>query len=339
MLRRMLRRAVPAALLLALAACGPQGAREAFTDSRVPPSVAPRFYPPEGWAWGLVKVGSAPEQRYGVSGPPVAPKANVLILTGYDDPAETWFETAADLNRRGYTVWLLERAGQGGSARLTGHRDLGHATSFDPDVAAVRAMVRVVIRPTGETPLILVGQSLGGLIALRAVQSGLGVDGLVLSAPLLTPPPTLGPIDSRWTRRLGLGGLRAPGQGGWRRDTPAERLTHDAIRGAMRHAWAEANPDLRMGGPSFGWLAAFRDTSDAAQAAVAQTSTPILLLTAAEDDNAASKRACIALPACDETAIPDAWRDLPREVDPARDAWLDALDDFIRRRTAAASGR
>ncbi|MBN9319781.1 MAG: lysophospholipase [Caulobacterales bacterium 68-7] len=344
----MHRRALIAALLLAVAACGPRDGREAFTDSRVPPSVAPRFYPPEGWAWGLVKVGSAPAQRYGVAAPPVAPKANLLILTGYDDPAETWFETVADLTRRGYAVWVLDRAGQGGSARLTGRRDLGHAKRFDPDVAAVRAMVRVVIRPNGKTPTILVGHSLGGLIALRAVQSGLGADGLVLSAPaieLANLPQPRGQVAAwtRWARRLGLGAFRTPGQPGWRpegRDGPFGQLTHDPTRAAMHRAWAEANPDLRMGGSSLAWFAAFYDASDAAQAAAARTAPPTLLLTASDDslaDNAASQRLCTTLPACSETAIANAWHDLPREADPARDAWLSALDGFVRQRTAAAA--
>ncbi len=343
---RMLRRIALVALLLTLSACGSREGREAFSESRAPPSVAPRFYPPEGWAWGLVKVGDAPAQRYGVSTPPVAPKATVLILSGYDDPAEAWFETVTDLNRRGYAVWLLERAGQGGSERLSSQRDLGHALSFDPDVATVRAMLRTVIRPKGETPVILLGHSLGGLVALRAVQSGIPADGLILSAPsveIAGLPRPRGEVANaaRWARRLGLGALRAPGQGGWRRDGRSGalgQLTHDPIRGGMRRAWAEANPDLRMGGPSVGWLAAFYDASDAAQAGAAGTKTPSLLLTAGADsltDVAAAQRVCRAMPACTPVPVARAWHDLPRETDSLRNVWLSEVERFVSQRIAA----
>jgi lysophospholipase len=56
------------------------GERDAFLDSRPPPGLAQRFYPPAGWAWGLIQLGDGPAQRYGVSGPAGAPRAEVLIL-------------------------------------------------------------------------------------------------------------------------------------------------------------------------------------------------------------------------------------------------------------------
>ena len=56
-----------AGLLLLLAACGGGDGRAPFVESRIPPALSPRFWAPDGWAWGLLKVGDAPAQRYGVS--------------------------------------------------------------------------------------------------------------------------------------------------------------------------------------------------------------------------------------------------------------------------------
>lgn len=345
MTKPMRRAFVLSALLLTLSACDAPGSKDPFTDSRVPPSVAPRFYPPEGWAWGLVQVGAAPPQRYGVSTPPVAPKATVLILAGYADPAEVWFETVRDLNAKGYAVWVLEREGQGGSARLSGQRDLGHAVSFDPDIAAVRAMVRTVIRPSGDIPLVLIGHSLGGLVALRVVESGVPADGVVLSVPAFEIPklPTSRAntaMLARAARTIGLGGVRIPGQHGYRRESAGgpNRVIHDAVRQAMRRAWPEANPDLRMGGPSLGWLAAFYDATDAAQQRASTVAVPALLINAGDDimvETAASQRVCKAMKQCQAITVPNAWHDLPREADPARDAWLNAVDGFVKQRIAA----
>jgi len=43
--------------LALLAACGAHDPRAAFVDAQPPPALAERFYPPEGWAWGLISVG------------------------------------------------------------------------------------------------------------------------------------------------------------------------------------------------------------------------------------------------------------------------------------------
>ena len=116
-------------LALLLTACGQGGGREPFTDSRTPPGLASRFLAPEGWAWGLAQAEGFPAQRYGVSSPSTGPVAHIVVLPGYGESAEAWFETARDFNARGYTVWVLEGAGQGGSGRFTGARDVAARAS------------------------------------------------------------------------------------------------------------------------------------------------------------------------------------------------------------------
>ncbi len=93
-----------------------------------------------------------------------------MILPDYGESAETWFETIRQLTAAGETVWVLEGVGEGGSGRLTGRRDLGELTSFDPDVAATDAMIDLVIRPTPQRPLLLLGEGVGAVVArARAV--------------------------------------------------------------------------------------------------------------------------------------------------------------------------
>ncbi|HVK42039.1 MAG TPA: alpha/beta hydrolase, partial [Phenylobacterium sp.] len=99
----MLRACLLAAMVISLVACSRDGARQAFAESRTPASLAPRFYPPEGWAWGYVGTGEKPVQRYGVASTRRVPVANVVIVPGYGETAEVWFETASDLIGRGYT--------------------------------------------------------------------------------------------------------------------------------------------------------------------------------------------------------------------------------------------
>jgi lysophospholipase len=342
----MRRRLLAVLLLLSLSGCGDGGSRAPFAESRTPPSIAPRFYAPDGWAWGYVRVGDGPVQRYGVSATAVGPRATVLILPGYAEPAEKWFETIRRLNQDGYTVWLLERQGQGGSERLTPWRDLGHADSFDPDVAAVRALVNVVIRPKGDTPVIFLGHSAGALVALRAIEAGLPGDGLILSSPALDlkrlPRPKAQTLQiAGWARRLMLGWLKFPSEPGWRRDGPngvAAGVTSDKIRGAVQQAWLTANPDLRMGAPSLGWIAAFFDAAQAAQADARRINTPVLMLGAGQDNQvliAPQTKICQTIRDCREVRYSAGRHELHMESDALRDAWLNEIEGFIHARIAA----
>ena len=336
----MFRRLALAGLLLLLAGCGGSDDRAPFAESRIPPSLAPRFWAPEGWSWGLVHVGEAPAQRYGVASTSGGRRASVLILTGYGESAEAWFETVGDLTARGYTVWVLERAGQGGSARYVSPRDLGHVPAFDDDIAATRALLRMIQGGAPETPVILLGHSVGGLIALRAVERGATVDGLVLSAPAFAAGERAdGP--GAWLVKAGLGRVPAVWGAGWRRDGPDARaagLTSDPSRGKVQSAWQLANPDLRMGGQSLGWLAAFGDASVAAEADLGAVGTPTLLLSAGADRNAdaaAQDRVCRALARCELQRLAGARHALYLERDAIRAPWLASLDGFIGARIAA----
>jgi len=348
-MRRFFPVAVWACLLaLPLVSCGDEGARAPFAESRTPPSLDVRFHPPPGWAWGYVKVGDDLVQRYGVSGPHGAPGGQILILPGYGESAEGWFETARDLNDRGYVVWILERQGQGGSERATPWRDLGHATSFAPDVTATKAMVKAVIRPPqdgvgGRDPFVILGAGDGGLVALRALEEGLWADTAILSSPnfdLADTPRAKGELIriARWARGLKLGFVRYPGQAGWTREGPdglSAKLTHDRTRGAAQQAWQMANPDLRMGAPSLAWYAAFYDAVDATGHDLQRVDVPVVMLTAGQDVKALPApqgAVCATLPRCVETRYPAARHALHLETDSVRRPWLDAIDQTLRAR-------
>ena len=316
------------AALLALASCGGPDLRAPFTDSRIPPGLRSRFYPPQGWAWGLIKIGDAPAARYGVSAPPHQPRADVVILTAYGEPAEEWFETASDLNDRGYVVWVLEPAGQGGSGRYRLPRDLGYATGVRPDAEAARALAARFVR---RRPLILLASRTGAPAALKALRTGLVADGAILSAPTLEFD-TAAQGHATLMRRLRLGWLPIDGAAGWRRDGPDDRalgLTHDAERGRLRLAWQTANPDLRMGGPSWTWTAMYdRAANVAATAPADRVAAPVLILQPSRQSGAASAL-CRRLKACTLQPFGPAGESLHLEVDEVRRAWLTAVVAFI----------
>jgi lysophospholipase len=316
--------------LLALAACG-RDDRAAFVESAPPPGLAERFQPPESWAWGEIEVGDAPVQRYGVAAATGVAKAQLLILPDYGESAETWFETARDLTASGTTVWVLEGVGQGGSGRLTDRRDLGELTSFDADVAATQAMIDLVIRPTAQRPLVLMGQGVGALVAARAVETGADPAALVLSAPDCRAGQPAGMLVF-----VGLGRFRAPGDDAWRRDTPddfAAHRTHDAFRGAVTHAWQLANPSLRLGGASLDYEAALARLHAPTESDLAKLlGTPTLVL---QPDRAP---ACLSPAGAQLQTIAGADPTLELEDTAHRTPWLTALERFIAQVAARVRG-
>ncbi|WP_374570576.1 alpha/beta fold hydrolase [Phenylobacterium sp.] len=307
------------AALLLLAACDRGGSREAFIESRAPPGLATRYLEPEGWAWGALQVGDDPVQRYGVASPDVVPKGQVVIVPGYGETAEIWFETVRDLEASGLTVWVLDRAGQGGSQRFVEPRDLGHAPSFDPDRRALEALVRQIVRPTPDAPVTILSHGDGAVVALLALEDGLPADGAVLSAPLVRPS---GERPLSMLERLLRSDQRPPA--GWR---PWRRSRPWASRADLAADWQLANPDLRMAGPSRGWRLALQAASRAALDRAGEVRTPVLEVGAASGSDP-----CERLPRCLHASVRPASSPHLAD-DAARSAWLKAVAGFALSRS------
>lgn len=324
-----MRRPCLALAALALTACSPGEQREALEDSRSPPSLAERHQAPEGWAWGRLAPPEGPQVRYGVAAPAgQAARGDILILPAYGEPAEVWFETARDLLGQGWRVWSLERAGQGGAGRFLQPYDLGHSRGFAADAEAVRAMVGQVIRPAGDD-VVLLGAGDGAVVALLAVQSGAGVDRLILSAPALTPLADAQPWESM-LGRIGLGRLPSLAWRPWSRsDPPGEpALSADPHRRALGHQWEIANPDLRLTGPSLGWRAAFQRGRSDALSAPGAVATPVLILSPAPA-GAEAQAFCRRAPACEITTLSGSGEAPHLEQESIRSLWFERLSSFL----------
>jgi len=292
------RRGVLLSILLLLAACGASDATAPFTDSRLPPALSRADWPPIGWAWGLIQAtAGAPAQRYGVAAAATIPRAQVLVLPGYGDFAETHYRQLQAFVDQYYVSWALDGAGQGGSGRSVSPRDLGHVDSFDPDRAAVRALIQRAIHPSPGAPLVVVAEGTAAPMALRALQRDpSAVSGVILVRPVLRSPSGVDPRVSDWTSRLRMGFIRAPGGFGWSHDAKPLDVFTDQGR---RQAWQAANPDLRMGDPSLGWLSAFDDLIAATKAGgTSRVEMPVLILSPGGGADGDWAPVCRALPHC-----------------------------------------
>jgi len=111
------------------------------------------------------------------------PRALVLVVHGLGEHAGRYAELAADLNAWGCAVRAYDQRGHGQSSGARGAAPQPHTLVHD--------LAEVVDHTRAShpgLPVVLLGHSLGGVVAARFVSLALRpVDGLVLSSPALDP--------------------------------------------------------------------------------------------------------------------------------------------------------
>ena len=114
----------------------------------------------------------------------VLPRALVLIVHGLGEHSGRYEHVAQQLNGWGFAVRAFDLGGHGQSSGEPG--SLADDNRLLDDLALVMDRSRALLAP--RVPLVLLGHSLGGLIAARFVSLSLRpVDALVLSSPALDP--------------------------------------------------------------------------------------------------------------------------------------------------------
>ena len=308
---------------------------------RSPASLAARFREPPGFRWGRFATGYGTTLRWGHLTGLNADKTCVLV-GGFAEFIEKYFETAQDFAARGFDVWCLDWQGQGASDRWTVNPCRPRAREYERDADSLAKFIEEVT-PAGR-PRFLVAHSMGGAIALLCLSRSPGiVNAAVLSAPMLSlpVPPAAAWLARAYARvmtRLGYGDHFIPGAGPWKARAnlcAANSLTsHDPDRCMLQREWFEFDPQLRVDGPTFGWVdAAFALTKHLRDPSVLRRiMTPILLGSAQKEffvRPAAHRHAARYLPHCELVPFPHAKHELFHEIDAERTLWFDTIDRFV----------
>ena len=179
----------------------------------------------------------------------------VLLVHGLGEHAGRYEELARRLNDWGFAVRGYDHYGHGDSGGARG--GLPSDQRLVEDLADVLGSTRK--RMEASTPLILLGHSMGGLVAAQLVAQGLGrVEGLVLSSPALDPGlnafqklllavlPSIAP-------NLRVGNGLDPS---WISHDPQvvqayqqDRLVHDRISGRLARYIADTGPAVLAAAP------------------------------------------------------------------------------------------
>ena len=272
-------------------------------------------------------------------------RGRILVQGGRADIVEKFVETIRHLHDRRWSVTAFDWRGQGGSGRLAADPHVGHVDSFAIWIADLAAFWRGW-RAEAAGPAVLLGHSMGGHLALRAMlDGGVDPDAAVLVAPMIGVRSPVGAAVGLRLARL-MTRLGDPARPAWkvRQDARSaghrrQLLTHSADRYADEAIWYARDPSLLLGPPSWAWvLEAFVSGARLqADPRIATLATPILMLVADADglvDSAAAVRLAGRLPQAELVRFgAESAHEILREDDTVRLRAYGLIDDFLDRRT------
>ena len=269
-------------------------------------------------------------------------RGRILFQTGRGDFFEKYLETFIWLNSAGWSVTSFDWRGQGGSGRL---RDRDQAEDFARLVDDLAEFFDAW-HSRSNSPHVVLGHSMGGHLALRALAEGrIDPDALVLVAPMLGLASPIGQTLGGAAARF-MAGLGDPGRPAWHegeRPGASSRqavLTSDPERYADEIWWRTRQSELVRGPPSWGWLAeAFASTIRLARdPRLTALRTPVLLLVAKADRLVDPRLAIRLIRRLVNAEIirfgPDSAHEILRERDDVRDRALGAIIAFLDRLVA-----
>ena len=268
------------------------------------------------------------------------PRGSVLVCNGRTEFIEKYFEVLRELQQRGFCVFTMDWRGQGLSDRLLPNPLKGHFESMDDPVNDL-AMALKSLADRLPRPHIVLAHSMGGCIALRAMQTRrIEVDGAIFSAPMwgiANLSPTARKF-ARFVKSIGLGGWFAPGVAKtWRRERfKRNPLTHDKTRFALSQALVEEDRRVALAGVTLGWVDAAAEAFEgfSQPGSLAHLRIPVHVLSAGEEalvDNNSHDALAKSLPNAMHVLVEGSKHEILMEVDGVRAQFWREFEELIAR--------
>ena len=272
-------------------------------------------------------------------------KGSVILLGGRKEFMEKYAETIEELKQRQFDVYSMDWRGQGLSARLLANRQKGHINNYGEYLEDLNYFVNNIVRPAAVSPLIILGHSMGGHVALRFLHDfPESADKAVLTSPMIDINI---PTFPRWLVRFiafcasgtGFGHSYSVGSKGYSASNikfERNTLTSDPVRFMDEHRAIAESPELALGGVTYGWLAAtFKSIGILSDADYAgKIKTPVLIISAGKDrivSEAAQRAICSEMGKGSFVSIPDSFHEILKERDAARKTFWKEFDTFVKR--------
>lgn len=270
-------------------------------------------------------------------------KGTVCLFGGRAEFIEKYFETVAELRRRGFAVATMDWRGQGGSQRRLKNPRKGHVEDFSEYDRDLDVFMSETVLPDCPPPYFALAHSMGGNVLLRAAcRQDCWFERMVLSAPMLElagrrlPAPLAARLCGAAVF-LGLGDAYIPrgGDAGWEAE-PFEGnvLTGDERRFTRNREVLNEAPELGLGAPTLAWArAAFASMQHVTGPAFPATvHVPVLMLAAGRDavvSSAAVETLAAQLRAGAHVPLAGARHEILQERDSIRARFWAAFDAFV----------
>ncbi len=270
-------------------------------------------------------------------------RGTLFLLQGRGEFIEKYAEVIGEIIARGFALATLDWRGQGGSERRIAHPRKGHVADFAHYEADLAALIAAARRAALPEPFVLLAHSTGAAVALLHLARGASpFQRAVLVAPLVAIGGLRWPAGAsalaRLLARLGMANCYLPGGGdAAAHASPFEGnpLTGDRPRYELTRAWYAAAPDLALGQPTLGWVAAAFRALRAFQCPGfgRNNRTPLLMILAAADkvtEPRAAAELAARMPAAASITLAAARHEILFEGEVIRAAFWAAFDAFLQ---------
>jgi len=306
---------------------------------------------PDGFQWGHFSNAKGADIRYGHVKADGESKGTVVMLTGFRESIEKYFEAANEMKARGFDVWMMDWRGQGGSERyLADNPQKMHHEGYDEQIATLHQFTQTVVDKAPAGPLLLMAHSMGAHTGLRYLKEHEGVfDSAILSAPMLdivtgTLPKPLARQMAKFAKAGNYLDKYVPAGSDW---TEAKNVftgngkTSDPERFKAYNDFLKVNPQLQTGDPTYGWVYHTFQSIDILNQEdyLKAIKTPVLMQISDNEtivEKSAQERAAGLLPNCTRVDVAGALHEIWHERDELRTPWLAKVDQFLAQRIAPA---
>jgi lysophospholipase len=303
-----------------------------------------RFQEPAGWKWGTLVNGDGAHLRYGWSDPVGTTRGVIVVAPSFQAPTEQYFETARDFSSDGFSVWILDRRGQGGSERWPRAGNRAFLMGGLKEVRDLRQFTNLAVARYPHTPAYLVGESLGGLVGLRLLHDS---PGLFTAAAFSSPgidfqtngvPKILYRALTATTCALRLCERYAVTQHDWEFDAnaggPTDPAKDDPERALAAQARLLTHPELREGGATNGFVKTLLEEADTEEREdwPERITTPVLFGYTPTDKIARAdiiQSVCRRMPHCTLARFETSGHALFSDADSTRRPWILQLESFL----------
>lgn len=266
-----------------------------------------------------------------------------VLLNGQTEFIEKYFEVIDELRARGFCVVTMDWRGQGGSTRslpnpLKAH--VGDFSQYDDDLAT---LMEHATASFGDRLPIGLAHSMGGHNLLRILHArSSSFSRVVLSAPMIAVSTRGTPS---WIARAASAVMNARGMSSnwvWgmdKRDPLAmgfedQIVTSDRARFQRTQEILKRAPEIRLAGPTWGWLeAAYRSMQTMQQRGYAEAiEIPTLIFGAGRDRiclTRAAREFAKRMPRGEYVELEDAEHEILMENDFIRERFWKSFDKFV----------